>query len=132
MKKDISNGHIAQTVTLIIGFISGMIVLALITRFYGVIKSLRDAKPTDVGFGAGLILAILFWAAGLILVGHVSSAIFAFLVAFSASLVIMGTLLGMMPIARWFLTFQNDVLLRIGVISFIIARVIELKIGQSR
>jgi len=134
---DIKNGvlktHILSTITLIVGFLVGMfvsIVLARIDRTKGVFK---DLSPTEIGPIAGFIVAGITFGLGIFLANLSSSyptiVIVSFLIAFAASSMIMALVIWFMPHAKKFLTFQSGVLLRIGVILFIIARIIELKIS---
>lgn len=127
--KDLNQGRVAETVVFITGFIVGITILAIITRFYRLISGLRDFKPTEFAFLSGMILGIISFVIVILLAGRVSVLAITFLVPFSVSSMIMGILFLMMPAAKRFLTFQSGVLLRVGVIMFIIARVIELKNG---
>ncbi|MBI4188592.1 MAG: hypothetical protein HY529_05240 [Chloroflexi bacterium] len=131
--KDIGNGRILETVALILGFLVGMIILAIVIRFYRLITSLRSINPTQFAIIAGFVLGVVSWIIATLLAGrstsHSTILAVSFLIAFSASITIMGLLVGIMPLAKRFLTFQSGVLLRIGIILFIVARIIELRIG---
>jgi hypothetical protein len=125
---DIRNGRIIESVFVILGFLAGMIVLALVARFYRVINSLQKKNPMQLTFGVSLVLGIASLLAVLLINVHVII-LTSFLMAFSITTMLMGIIVAIMPLAQKFLTFQSGVLIRLGVVLFIVARIIELTNG---
>lgn len=123
---DINNGRIHETIFLFVGLIAGILVIAMITRYYRKLLALKDLTPTSVAVTTGAVLGFLSIIGFFLFAGGGAVNLISFLAAFAVSSMILGICIGLMPIARWFFTFQNDVLLRLGVILFVIARIIEL------
>jgi hypothetical protein len=101
-------------------------ILSVVIVFAGVnvLDKIKEANPTvsiiTVGFIFGAVTFILPLAV------HANVAVITFYIFFSAGIIFTSLWLGVMPYLQKYFTFKSGVLIRFGIVIFIVAKIFQL------
>lgn len=126
-KNILSIGEIVlSTFSMLSGVLVGIGVLIFIIWTRKRIHLFRKLNPISVVMVTSIVLGILSLWAFIVLTKTFSVHITAFLAAFTVGIMLMGVWMEATPLAQKYLTFRGGVLARLGLLIFIVSKVIQL------
>jgi hypothetical protein len=122
--------EVISTISLLAGLMVGIGVLVLTTWLSGKVTWLRRQDPISTIFFTAFLLGMVSILVLGAVAGRISVYIISFVVAFSVGTMLMGIWIATMPFAQRYLTFKSGVLVRFGILLFIVSRIIQLFSGS--
>ena len=108
------------------GMVIGISLLIFVVWLYGKVRYFKKFNPIAVVVIIGLILSIVSLTAFAIVAGKVSIHVVALVAAFAVGVALMAVWTGGIKYIQNYLTFKSGVLIRLGLLVFIVSKSFQL------